>query len=78
MAVDKDSLHKMIDNIEDPTKLRLVFDAIYSIVEGRVEHFELDAWQREEIRQALKEADEGDFASTEDVKRIAERWLNEH
>ena len=78
MAVDKDTLHRMIDNIEDPTKLRLVFDAIYSIVEGRVEHFELDAWQREEIRQALKEADEGDFASTEDVKRIAERWLNEH
>jgi predicted transcriptional regulator len=78
MAVDKDTLHRMIDNIEDPTKLRLVFDAIYSIVEGRVEHFELDAWQREEIRQALKEADEGDFASTEDVKRIAERWLYEN
>ena len=78
MALDKDALHRMIDNIEDPTKLRLVFDAIYSIVEGRVEHSELDAWQREEIRQSLKEADEGDFASTEDVKKFAERWLYEN
>jgi len=34
-----------------------VFDAIYTIVEGQVEHFELDAWKREEIRQALKEAE---------------------
>lgn len=78
MAMDKDILHRMIDNIEDPAKLRLVFVAIHSIVEGRVEHFELDAWQREEIRQALKEADEGDFASTEDLNRFAERWRYEN
>ncbi len=78
MAVDKDTLHRMIENIEDPTKLRLVFDAINSIIEVRIEHPELDAWQREEIGRALKEADEGDFASTEDVKRFAERWLYEN
>ena len=78
MAVDKNTLHKMIDDIDDPTKLRLVFDAIYSIVEDQVEHSELDAWQREEIRLALKEADEEDFASTEDVKKITEKWLYEN
>ena len=78
MAVDKDALYRMIDNIEDPTKLRLLFNAIHSIVEDCVEHPELDAWQREEIKQALKEADEGDFASTVDVKRFSERWLYEN
>lgn len=78
MAVDKDALHRMIDNIEDPTELRLVFDAIHSILEGRVEHPELDAWQREEIQRAIKEADEGDFASSEDVEKFSERWLYEN
>lgn len=78
MAVDKDTLHKMIDNIEDPAKLRLVFDAIYSIVEGHVEQSELDAWQRGEIQRALEEADGGDFASTEDVKRFSKKWLYEN
>lgn len=78
MAVDKDTLHRMIENIEDPTKLRLVYDAIHSIVEGHVEHSELDAWQREEIQRALKEADEGDFAGTEDVKKFVDRWLYEN
>lgn len=78
MAVDKDALHRMIDNIEDPTKLRLVFDAIHSIVDGAVEHSELDAWQREEIQRALQEADEGDFASNDDVKKFSERWLYEN
>ncbi len=58
-AVDKDTLHRMIDDTKDPTKLPLVFDAIHSIIEGRVGNSELDAWQRDEIRQALKEADEG-------------------
>lgn len=74
MAVNKDTLHRMIDKIEDPAKLRLVFDAIHSIIEGHVELSELDAWQREEIRQSLKEADEGDFASTEDVTRVTDKW----
>ena len=78
MAIDKDTLHRMIDNIEDPAKLRMVFVTIRSIVEGRIEPSELDAWQMEEIRQALKEADEGDFASTEDVNRFAEKWRYEN
>lgn len=78
MSIDKDALHRMIDNIEDPTKLRLAFDAIHFIVKGRVEQIELDAWQREEIQRALKEADEGDFASSEDVKELSDSWLHEH
>ena len=78
MSVDKEAIHRMIDNIEDPTKLRIVFDVIHSIVEGRVDHPELDVWQREEIQRALKEADEGDFASSEDVKEFSKRWLHEN
>ncbi len=77
MAVDKDALHKMIDNIDDPTKLRLVFDAIHS-VEGKMGHSELDTWQRKEIQRALKEAGDGDFASNEDVMKFSKRWLYEN
>lgn len=31
MAVYKGTLHRMIENIDDPTKLRLVFNAINSL-----------------------------------------------
>ncbi|WDL98468.1 hypothetical protein [Alicyclobacillus sp. ALC3] len=75
MAVGKDELHRMIDGIEDPKELRLVFEAIHSIVDGHGEHRDLDAWQRGEIEQALKEADEEDFASVEEVERFTDNWL---
>ncbi|RON57127.1 hypothetical protein [Pseudomonas frederiksbergensis] len=32
------------------------------------------AWEVEEIRAAIKEADAGDFATTEELNAIAEKW----
>ncbi|MGH8388438.1 MAG: CopG family ribbon-helix-helix protein [Pseudomonas sp.] len=33
-----------------------------------------EAWQIEEIQKALKEADDGDFATQEEVNAIADKW----
>jgi predicted transcriptional regulator len=33
-----------------------------------------DDWQTREIEDALKEADRGEFASEEEVKRVIEKW----
>ncbi|MCK1787537.1 MULTISPECIES: CopG family ribbon-helix-helix protein [Pseudomonas] len=38
------------------------------------EYLTREAWQIEEIQKALQEADAGDFASTADVKAIADKW----
>ena len=38
------------------------------------DYVELNEWQIQETRQALTEADEGDFASPEDVAALAAKW----
>jgi len=35
---------------------------------------EVNDWQLEEIRKAITEADNGDFASTEDFLAVANKW----
>jgi predicted transcriptional regulator len=35
---------------------------------------ELARWQIEEIKQALDEADRGEFASDEEVEQVLKRW----
>jgi RHH-type rel operon transcriptional repressor/antitoxin RelB len=38
------------------------------------EFIELNEWQIQEIKAALKEADEGDFASDEEVNTVLSKW----
>ena len=38
------------------------------------EFIELNEWQIQEIKAALKEADEGDFASDEEVNAVLSKW----
>ena len=38
------------------------------------EFVELNEWQIEEIRAAVKEADAGDFASEQEVRAIFNKW----
>jgi RHH-type rel operon transcriptional repressor/antitoxin RelB len=46
----------------------------YLAVDALREYLAREAWQIEEIQKALKEADEGDFATQEEVTAIAEKW----
>ena len=39
------------------------------------DYVELNEWQIQETRQALAEADAGDFASAEDVAALAAKWI---
>jgi predicted transcriptional regulator len=43
-------------------------------VDALREYLAREAWQIEEIQKALKEADEGDFATQEEVNAIADKW----
>jgi predicted transcriptional regulator len=43
-------------------------------VDALREYLAREAWQIEEIQKALKEADEGDFATQEEVTAIADKW----
>ena len=38
------------------------------------DYVELNEWQIQEIKEAIKEADDGDFASDQDVSRILGKW----
>jgi RHH-type rel operon transcriptional repressor/antitoxin RelB len=38
------------------------------------DYIALNTWQTEEIHRGLAEADRGEFASENDVKRVARKW----
>lgn len=42
--------------------------------EAILEFVEINEWQIQEIRKAIKEADAGEFASDDDVIRLARKW----
>jgi predicted transcriptional regulator len=46
----------------------------YLAVDALREYLAREAWQVEEIQQAIKEADSGDFASADEVQAIADKW----
>jgi len=45
-------------------------------VDALREYLAREAWQIEEIQQALNEADAGDFASAEEVAAVAGQWTD--
>ena len=46
----------------------------YLINQAMEEYIAREAWQVAEIRQAIKESDEGDFATDEDVAALDAKW----
>lgn len=46
----------------------------YLAAEAIREFIELNEWQLQEIRQAVSEADGGEFASEQDVEKTLRKW----
>ena len=59
-----------LDNLADVTQRSKSFLAAEAIRE----YVENNEWQIREIKQALQEADAGDFASDKDIGAIAKKW----
>ena len=59
-----------LDDLADVTQRSKSFLAAEAIRE----YVENNEWQIREIRQALQEADAGDFASDKDIGAIAKKW----
>jgi predicted transcriptional regulator len=66
----EDEVKDRLDHLAASTKRSksyLAAEAIRAFVE-------INEWQVAEIREALKEADAGDFASDEDVAALGKKW----
>ena len=63
-------LKSRLDQLADATHRSKSFLAAEAIRE----FVELNEWQIQDIETALKEADEGDFASDEEVKSVFSKW----
>lgn len=62
----KNRLDRLAENT-DTSRSKLAADAIASFVD-------LYEWQVAEIHRGLAEADDGDFASPEEVRTVFEKW----
>lgn len=62
----KDRLEQLA-RITDRSKSYLAAEAIREFIE-------LNEWQLREIKQAVKEADTGDFASEQALKKVLRKW----
>jgi predicted transcriptional regulator len=62
----KDRLEQLA-KITDRSKSYLAAEAIREFIE-------LNEWQLREIKQAVKEADTGDFASEQALKKVLRKW----
>lgn len=63
-------LAKQLDKLADATER----SRSYLISEAIREYVSINEWQIEEIRNAVTEADRGDFASEEEVQRTVSKW----
>lgn len=59
-----------LDKLSKSTKRSRSFLA----AEAVREFVELNEWQVEEIENAVKEADEGDFASDQEARKVFSKW----
>lgn len=65
-----DDLKEQLDALAEATGRTKSFLAVAAIRA----YLQQEAWQIAEIRQALQEADAGDFASDAEVRDVRERW----
>ena len=71
MTIRLDStLKARLDRLADATQRSRSFLA----AEAVREFVELNEWQLEEISAAVREADDGDFASDEETRALFSRW----
>ena len=66
----EDDIKKRLEALAEATQRSKSFLA----AEAVRDYVELNEWQLQETRQALAEADAGDFASAEDVAALAAKW----
>ena len=66
----EDDTKDRLDKLADATQRSRSFLASEAIRE----YIELNEWQIGEIRQAVEEADRGEFASEDDVKGFFDGW----
>ena len=66
----EDETRDRLDKLAEATKRSRSFLAAEAIRD----YVKLNEWQVGEIRGALKEADRGEFASANEVKRFFDRW----
>ncbi|TAN47142.1 MAG: ribbon-helix-helix protein, CopG family [Methylococcaceae bacterium] len=66
-----DDIKQQLDVLADATGQSKSF-LIVEAIRGRVKQ---EAWQVAEIRQAIQEADVGDFAAENEVLQVRSRWL---
>ena len=66
----EDELKKRLEQLAEATKRSKSFIATEAIRD----FVELNEWQIQEIQQAVKEADAGEFASEKEVKQTFAKW----
>lgn len=66
----EDDLKQRLDQLAEATNRSKSFLA----AEALREYVELNEWQIHEIREAIKEADDGDFASDQTVNETLNKW----
>lgn len=64
------NLKKQLEKLAKATQRSKSFLAAEAIKE----YLALNEWQIEEIKKAIKEADSGDFASEEEVRKVTKKW----
>lgn len=68
-----DDLKRQLDALAEATGRNKSFLAVEAIRA----YLQQEAWQVAEIRQALQEADAGDFADATEVQAVRDKWLND-
>ncbi len=63
-------LARQLDNLADTTGKPKNFLAVQAIQD----FIERETWQIAEIKEAIKEADAGDFATESDIKNLDAKW----
>lgn len=63
-------LRKRLDRLAEATRRSRSFLAAEAIRE----YVALNAWQVEEVERAIEEADRGEFATDEQVRRTMKKW----
>ena len=68
-----DDMKQQLDALAEATGRNKSFLAVEAIRD----YLQREAWQVAEIRQAIQEADAGDFADESEVKAVRDKWLND-
>ncbi len=68
-----DDMKQQLDALAEATGRNKSFLAVEAIRD----YLQREAWQVAEIRQAIQEADAGDFADETEVQAVRDKWLSD-